>query len=266
MAQKNFLSWVGFKGESSDAPAPAANALERIRQLESQLTDMRARRDITSLTREEFEILATETAMSIIKSAQAREAKANTAAQKIISESSREVKDKLDSAEAKAKAILTAAETRGRKYLNAAEADANELRTNAEAEAEENLNESAREATQLTSTARRESQKMIENAATQIIDYRGWLSTAISEAERLHRSQNASLNAAEQAIAQTRQKLQHAFDRLAELQMDITANLDSANKPSGKTFVSGKGKKVANAVARKQAIEKKASAKKRSNS
>jgi len=264
MAEKNFLSWVGFKGENSDAPAPAANALERIRQLESQLSDMRARRDITSLTREEFEILATETAMTIIKSAQARESKANTAAQKIISESTREVKEKLESAENKAKAILSAAETRGRKYLQAAEADADELRSSAEAEAEQALNESAREASQLTSAARRESQKMMQDAATRIVDYRSWLSTAISEAERLHRSQNASLNAAEQAIAQTRQKLQHAFDRLAELQMDINANLDSDNKPSAKTFISGKGRQDAAAAARKQVAEKKkASAKKK---
>jgi hypothetical protein len=131
MAEKNFLSWVGFKGEGSDQPAPSENALERIRQLESQLSDMRSRRDITSLTKEEFEILATETAMSIIKSAQAREAKANSAAQKIINESTREVKEKLESAEAKAKAILSAAENRGRKYLQAAEEDADELRANA---------------------------------------------------------------------------------------------------------------------------------------
>jgi hypothetical protein len=262
MAEKNFLSWVGFKGEGSDQPAPAENALERIRQLESQLSDMRSRRDITSLTKEEFEILATETAMSIIKSAQAREAKANSAAQKIVNESAREVKEKLESAEAKAKAILTAAENRGRKYLQAAEEDADELRSNAEAEAEETLTESTREATSLTSAARRESQKMIENAASQIVDYRGWLSTAIAEAERLHRSQNASLNAAEQAIQQTRQKLQHAFDRLAELQMDINANLDAVNKPAGKTFVSGKGKQVAAANARRAEAQKKAEQKK----
>lgn len=270
MAEKNFLSWVGFKGEGADQPAPSENALERIRQLESQLSDMRSRRDITSLTKEEFEILATETAMSIIKSAQAREAKANSAAQKIVNETSREVKEKLESAEAKAKAILSAAENRGRKYLQAAEEDADELRANAEAEAEETLSESTREATSLTSAARRESQKMIENAASQIVDYRSWLSTAIAEAERLHRSQNASLNAAEQAIQQTRQKLQHAFDRLAELQMDINANLDASNNPAGKTFVSGKGKQQAAAAERermaaaKRAAKKSASAKKTS--
>lgn len=260
MAEKNFLSWVGFKGEASDQPAPAENALERIRQLESQLSDMRSRRDITSLTKEEFEILATETAMTIIKSAQARESKANSAAQKIVNESAREVKEKLESAEAKAKAILTAAESRGRKYLQAAEEDADELRSNAEAEAEETLNESTREAAALTSAARRESQKMIENAASQIVDYRSWLSTAIGEAERLHRSQNASLNAAEQAIQQTRQKLQQAFDRLAELQMDINANLDGGNNPVGKTFVSGKGKQLAAAAERKEAAAAKEAA------
>jgi len=252
MAEKNFLSWVGFKGEGADQPAPSENALERIRQLESQLSDMRSRRDITSLTKEEFEILATETAMTIIKSAQAREAKANSAAQKIVNETTREVKEKLESAEAKAKAILSAAENRGRKYLQAAEVDADELKASAEAESTKLLSDASREASSLTSAAKRESQRLIESTASQIIDYRSWLSTAIAEAERLHRSQNASLNAAEQAIQQTRQKLQHAFDRLAELQMDINANLDESSNPVGKTFVSGKGKQLAAAAERER--------------
>ena len=82
MAEKNFLSWVGFKGEDESKPAPTQNALERIRELENQLNDLRSRKDITGLSREEFEILATETAMSMIKSAQQREARANAAANK----------------------------------------------------------------------------------------------------------------------------------------------------------------------------------------
>jgi hypothetical protein len=68
--------------------------------------------------------------------------------------------------------------------------------------------------------------------------YRSWLSSAISEAERLHRAQNSSLNAAENAIQESRQKLKHAFDRLSQLQMDINANLDSENKPVAKNFCS----------------------------
>jgi len=259
MAKKSgFFNWVGYKEENE----PSMSSVDRIRELEAQLADLRSRRDIRSLSKEEFEILATETAMSIIKSAQAREAKANSSAQKILTESARDAKEKLESAEAKANAILSAAENRGRKYLQAAEADANELKSTAESQSTKLLSDATREASSLTSAAKRESQRMIETAASQIVDYRSWLSTAIGEAERLHRSQNASLNAAEQAIAQTRQKLQHAFDRLAELQMDINANLDSENNPVGKTFVSGKGKQVAAAAEREEIAARKAAAKK----
>lgn len=252
MAEKNFLSWVGFKGEDESKPAPTQNALERIRELESQLNDLRSRRDITGLSREEFEILATETAMTMIKSAQQREAKANSAAQRIISETTRTTKEKLEAAESKAKSILSSAEARGRKYISAAENDAADLILTAESKADELLNQSAKEAAQLTSAAKRDAQKLITDASKNIVDYRSWLSSAISEAERLHRAQNASLNAAEQAIAESRQKLRHAFDRLSQLQADINANLDSESKPAGKVFVPGAGKKAAQAAARKQ--------------
>ena len=252
MAEKNFLSWVGFKGEDESKPAPTQNALERIRELESQLNDLRSRRDITGLSREEFEILATETAMTMIKSAQQREAKANSAAQRIISETTRTSKEKLEAAESKAKSILSSAESRGRKYISAAENDAADLILTAESKADELLNQSAKEAAQLTSAAKRDAQKLITDASKNIVDYRSWLSSAISEAERLHRAQNASLNAAEQAIAESRQKLRHAFDRLSQLQADINANLDSESKPAGKVFVPGAGKKAAQAAARKQ--------------
>ncbi|MFM8672515.1 MAG: hypothetical protein ACKODD_04275 [Candidatus Nanopelagicus sp.] len=252
MAEKNFLSWVGFKGEDESKPAPTQNALDRIRELENQLNDLRSRRDITGLSREEFEILATETAMTMIKSAQQREAKANSAAQRIISETNRSSKEKLEAAEAKAKSILSSAESRGRKYISAAEDDAADLLLTAEGEADKLLNQSARDAAQLTAAAKRDAQKLISDAAKNIVDYRTWLSSAISEAERLHRAQNASLKAAENAITESRQKLNHAFDRLSQLQADINANLDSENKPAGKAFVSGAGKKAAQAAARRQ--------------
>ena len=64
MAEKNFRNWVGFRDESERAPV--ANPVDRIRELESQLADLKSRRDITGLSREEFEILATETAMAMM--------------------------------------------------------------------------------------------------------------------------------------------------------------------------------------------------------
>jgi hypothetical protein len=252
MADNKFLSWVGFKGEDESKPVPTQNALEKIRELESQLNDLRSRRDITGLSREEFEILATETAMAMIKSAQAREAKANTAVQRLVTETSKNSKEKLEAAEAKANSILTSAESRGRKYILAAEGDAANLISTAEGEAGSILNESARNAAQIASAAKRDAQKLIESAGRNILDYRSWLSSAISEAERLHRTQNSSLNAAENAIQESRQKLKYAFDRLSELQIDINANLDAENKPVAKTFVVGAGKRAAESTVRKQ--------------
>jgi len=252
MAEKKLLSWVGFKSEEEGKSAPAQNALERIRELESQLNDLRSRRDITGLSREEFEILATETAMAMVKSAQQREARANAAAQKIVSETNRSTKEKLEAADSKAKSILSSAESRGRRYIAAAEGDAADLVIAAEGEADQILNKSTREANALTAAGKRDAQKLISDAGKSIIDFRSWLSSAISEAERLHRTQNASLNAAENAIQESRQKLKHAFDRLSQLQDDVYANLDSENRPTNKTFVAGAGKKAAAAAAKKQ--------------
>ncbi|NCX76832.1 MAG: hypothetical protein EBX09_07345 [Actinobacteria bacterium] len=141
MADKNFLSWVGFKGEESDASktnlAAGSASLERIRELESQLNDLRSRRDITGLSKEEFEILATETAMSIIRTAQQREAKASSSAEKVLNESKKLASSTLEQAEAKAKSLLAQAESRGRKYIEAAESDASDILSKANSEAEE---------------------------------------------------------------------------------------------------------------------------------
>ncbi len=145
-------------------------------------------------------------------------------------------------------------------FISAAENDAADLLSTAQSEADSLLNQSAREAAQYTSAAKRDAQKLISDAAKNIVDYRSWLSSAISEADRLHRAQNASLNAAENAIAESRQKLKHAFDRLAQLQADINANLDSENNPTGKVFIAGAGKKAAAAAARKKQVANKKSA------
>jgi len=238
MAKKNFLSWVGFEGEQATA-APSENALDRIRQLESQLADMRSRRDITSLTKEEFEILATETAMTIIKSAQQRESRAATQVERAISESTSRAKATIEAAEAKAKAVLSGAESRGRKYLEAAESEAAELRNEAERAVESLVSSKKREAGALMSSAKQEAERIISAATSEIADYRGWLTSAISESERLYRIQTQSLAQAESAISQSRARLQGAFERLAGLQGDIDGNLTSDNRPRGKTFARG---------------------------
>jgi len=237
MAEKNFLSWVGFKGE--EAAAPSENALDRIRQLEAQLADLRSRRDITSLTKEEFEILATETAMTIIKTAQSRESRAVAQAERALSESSAKARATLESAEAKAKAVLSGAESRGRKYLEAAETEAAELRSEAERAVESLVNSKKREAGAILSSAKQEAERIITSATSEIGNYRSWLTSAISESERLYRIQTQSLAQAESAISQSRARLQQAFERLAGLQGDIDGNLTADNRPRGRTFARG---------------------------
>ncbi len=223
MAEKSsFLNWVGFKGEETNAP----NSVDRIRELEAQLADLRSRRDITTLSKEEFEILATETAMAMIKSAQLRESKAQASSDRVISESTRQAKDLVESADNKAKSLLSSAESRGRKYIEAAEADAQELLESAETEAEKLVEEKKREAAHLTTSARRESERIITDAAHEVTEYRQWLSGVISEAERLYKVQTQSLDAAEQAIHQSRSRLESAFGRLSDLQRVVLENLN----------------------------------------
>jgi hypothetical protein len=244
MAEKNFLSWVGYKNEDNQASnkggtaaAPTASAMDRIRELESQLADMRSRRDITGLTREEFEILASETAMNLIKTAQSREARAVATAEKAIGDATRAARQAIESAEMKAKQVLSAAEGRGRKYLQAAEEEAAELTSTAEAEAESLLQAKEREAAALANSARREAERLITEATGDIADFKSWLMSAIQESERLHRIQTQSLASAEEAIKQTRARLATAFERLAALGSDIEANIGSGNRPNAKAFI-----------------------------
>ena len=225
MAQKkNFLNWVGFTEEdNSNVPS----SVDRIRELEAQIADLKSRRDITGLTKEEFEILATETAMSMIKSAQARESKAQAAASRLVAETTRATKEELEAADAKARTILSGAETRGRKYIQAAETEAEEKIALAEAEAEAMMESKKREIAGLATAARREGERIITEATTEVSGYRQWLSGVISEAERLYRIQKQSLDAAESAIQQSRNRLDSAFARLEELQKSVLDNLNS---------------------------------------
>jgi cell division septum initiation protein DivIVA len=251
MAEKNFRNWVGFREEADRAPV--ANPVDRIRELESQLADLKSRRDITGLSREEFEILATETAMSMIKSAQAREAKALGIAERVISESTRNAKDVLEGAETKARSLLAGAETRGRKYISVAELEAAELIRNASREAsaiadakvreaDAIVDGKRREAAALAAAARREAERLISEASENVVEYRAWLADVISESERLYRSQTQAFSAAEAAIAQSRDKLDGAFARLNQMQkiVDNALNEDGTVKRSAPIRVESK--------------------------
>ncbi len=255
MAEKKFRSWVGFREE--EERAPIANPVHRIRELESQLADLRSRRDITGLSREEFEILATETAMSMIKSAQAREAKAHAAAERVIAETSRNAKDALEGAENKARSILAGAESRGRKYISTAEAEAAELVRDASRQGDSIIDAKRRDASALTAAARREAETVTAEATENVAEYRAWLADILIESERLYRSQAQALSAAETAIAQSREKLDSAFARLSKMQqvVDNSLNEDGTVKKSAPIRVESKRTRAA--IAAPESIVKK---------
>ena len=259
--KKNFLNWVGFKESENAAPS----SVDRIRELESQLNDLRSRRDITTLSKEEFEILATETAMSMIKSAQSREAKATSVSERISLEASRQAKDAIEGAEIKARSILSGAEARGRKYINVAESEAAERVAQAEREAQSLFDEKRREVAALAQAARREGERIITEATGEVAEYRNWLSGVISEAERLYRIQTQSLDAAESAISQSRSRLDSAYSRLAELHKSVNDNLKADNSviDTGPKKVVSQRTKPALDAPKKKAASKKAVAKKK---
>ena len=81
---------------------------------------------------------------------------------------------------------------------------------------------------------------MVLTATTEVSEYRNWLAGVISEAERLYRIQTQSLDAAENAISQSRQRLESAFNRLAELQKQVLAAIAPDGTPTSDSRVANK--------------------------
>lgn len=240
MAEKKFLSWVGYRGEEDPALEGSSveqpRSFERIRELEAELGELRSRRDIKSLTKEEFEILATETAMSIIRTAQQREARSIANAEKVLNESKRSASAAIEAATSKAKSTLNAAESRGKKYIEAAQADAAQIIANAERESDELLASRKREAAAVVSASRKEAERLIQGATAVINEFKGWLTQVVSESERLYRIQLQALDSAENSISQSRSRLDSAFSKLSQLQSQVTG---TAPKPDLATVSRG---------------------------
>lgn len=74
----------------------------------------------------------------------------------------------------------------------------------------------------------------------QVSEYRTWLAGVISEAERLYRIQTQSLDAAENAISQSRARLESAFNRLAELQKQVLSAIAADGTPTADAKVASR--------------------------
>ncbi len=262
MAKKNgFFNWVGYKEETE----PSMSSVDRIRELEAQLADLRSRRDIRSLSREEFEILATETAVAMIKSAQIRESKAQAASDRLVNETQRQSKEAIEAAQEKAQSILNGAEARGRKYIKAAEDEAADKLEQAEIAAEDLIDQKKREGSALLTSARREGEQIIGEATQDVLEYRQWLNGVMEEAGRLYKIQTQSLDAAQEAIHASRNRLESAYSRLAELRNNVLENIkeDGRLVTSQPIRVKSERAKPAIAAPKKKPAKKSAAAKKK---
>ena len=263
MAKKSgFFNWVGYKEENE----PSMSSVDRIRELEAQLADLRSRRDIRSLSKAEFEILATETALTMIKSAQIRESKAQAASDRLVNETQRQAKDALESAQEKAQSILSGAEARGRKYLKAAETEAQEKIEQAEVTAEELIEQRKREGATIVNAAKREGDLIVGEASRDVLEYRNWLNSVMEEAGRLYKIQTQSLDAAQEAIHASRNRLDSAYSRLAELRANVLDNIKEDGKLVTKEPMRVKSERTKAAIAapkKAKTTKKKAPAKKK---
>ena len=111
----------------------------------------------------------------------------------------------------------------------------------------------------------REGERIIVAATSEVAEYRQWLSGVIAEAERLYRVQSQSLDAAEQAISQSRSRLDSAFERLANLHKSVNENLNADNSviDTGPKKVISQRTKPALAAPAKKSAPKKSAAKKK---
>ena len=282
MAQKRFLSWLGFNEGTPDQDsaqsihyagdsgagtqsaqkssahrgAPSTRASEgsessspvaRIRELEAELADLRSRRDLTSLTKEEFEILATETAVSLVRTAQARESRALAAAQKMVQDSTRSAQSTIQSAEETARQVLATADQRSKRTLAQADETAKKLAHETESAAAQRIEEARRdaegiisakkkEATNLIANARKSAEDLVTDASQEVAHFKNWLASTLTESERLYRTQLNSLNGAQTAIEEAKNRLTQSFTALRTMHANVLESADltrsAANAPS----------------------------------
>ena len=114
-----------------------------------------------------------------------------------------------------------------------------------------------REASTVVTNAKREADRLVQGAAGEITAYRTWLSQVISEAERLYRIQTQSLDAAQSAIKQSRERLDTAYRRLSEFEKQVNDVVGADGRLTSTTKVSAPTEAAINATVKSSSAPKK---------
>ena len=119
----------------------------------------------------------------------------------------------------------------------------------AEITAEELLEQRKREGSAIVNSAKREGDLIIGEASRDVLEYRQWLNSVMEEAGRLYKIQTQSLDAAQEAIHASRNRLESAYGRLAELRNNVLENIKEDGKLVSKEPLRVKSERTKAAIA-----------------
>lgn len=177
-AKKNILDWIGYKRDvATKLPSTPDELLAYIQELESELEELRSRKDFAEMTEQELEALAAETAVQILSTVHQREEDAKKLAEKIIEDAEKQAQKILQAAQKKSDAL----ESDVAAVLKNAEKQAAQISKTAQQAASQSVVQAESEVAKMRSDAEAEAKVIIEGAQ--------------ARAEKLQRDINQQLGA-----------------------------------------------------------------------
>ena len=197
-------------------PAPAtASSGPDPRQLIAELNELRKRKDLSALSTDEIEILASSTAAAMIAAAHKRQAEATAAVEQAVAEAKRRAAEVLKESEAKLAsatatmdraaseaqrqglAIITSAQEQAKKIVAAAEAETASMKS----ELQSRLADVAGERDRLLSAAKQEADELRAKAAAAAAEHEAWLRKQIDSASRIQQGVAERLDSVAHALS-----------------------------------------------------------------
>ncbi|MEY3408083.1 MAG: hypothetical protein RL038_1144 [Actinomycetota bacterium] len=243
--KRRVLDWIGLKkDEVVPASSSAEELIERIKQLQQENAELRARKDLQDLDPAEIEALAAETAVAILKTVHVREAEAKAAANELLETSSKKAtaaltsaekrlsdatvtadkaiadaqkaaQSTIDSAEKKAASLVAEAEAAAKQIRATLDAEGQQIRTEAQQWANQTRAAADAEIAKLKSDAQQWADAVRAAAENQAARIRADITTAMAEARE-----------AQKSIADAHDKLLKAADKQYRLAVAAIENLD----------------------------------------
>jgi vacuolar-type H+-ATPase subunit H len=196
-------SWLGYRPENQDGASGAPDLTGRIHELESEIATLRAKPELADLSEAEVEMMASETAVTILKAAHAREALAAETGARILAQ-----------ANSDAAALTTAAQKQSFETINSAEKNAASIVDKAMQDAETLVRNATNEANALRAAAQEEVRK-----------YKSWLVANVKETLKLQASQEQALASATKNIEAWQANVNGAVALLSAHQQSLETEL-----------------------------------------